>query len=103
MMPTSSFLNIRFSVFLRRLITMIPALIVIAIKLDPLKILVLSQVGLSFALPFALVPLIVLTRRTKVMGELANGRSTNMLAYTTVTVIVGLNLLLIYQSLGGKF
>ena len=63
----------------------------------------LSQVGLSFALPFALVPLIVLTRRTKVMGELANGRSTNMLAYTTVTVIVGLNLLLIYQSLGGKF
>ena len=49
------FLNIRFSVFLRRLITMIPALIVIAIKLDPLKILVLSQVGLSFALPFALV------------------------------------------------
>jgi len=97
------FLNIRFSVFLRRLITMIPALIVIAIKLDPLKILVLSQVGLSFALPFALVPLIVLTRRTKVMGELANGRSTNMLAYTTVTVIVGLNLLLIYQSLGGKF
>ena len=97
------FLNIRFSVFLRRLITMIPALIVIAIKLDPLKILVLSQVGLSFALPFALVPLIVLTRRTKVMGELANGRSTNMLAYATVTVIVGLNLLLIYQSLGGKF
>src|SRR3954467_10651666 len=65
------FLNIRFSVFLRRLITMIPALIVIAMKLDSLKILVLSQVALSFALPFALVPLIVLTRRSKVMGELA--------------------------------
>jgi manganese transport protein len=97
------FLNIRFSVFLRRLITMIPALIVIAMKLDPLKILVLSQVGLSFALPFALVPLIVLTRRSKVMGELANGRSTNILAYTTVTVIIGLNLLLIYQQLGGRF
>jgi len=97
------FLNIRFSVFLRRLITMIPALIVIAMKLDPLKILVLSQVGLSFALPFALVPLILLTRRTKVMGELANGRSTNVLAYATVTVIIGLNLLLIYQSFGGKF
>jgi manganese transport protein len=97
------FLNIRFSVFLRRLITMIPALIVIAIKLDPLKILVLSQVFLSFALPFALIPLIVLTRRSKVMGELVNGRSTNVLAYATVSVIVGLNLLLIYQSFGGKF
>jgi manganese transport protein len=97
------FLDIRFSVFLRRLITMVPALIVIAIKLDPLKILVLSQVALSFALPFALVPLIVLTRRSKVMGELANGRSTNFLAYATVSVIIGLNLLLIYQSVGGQF
>jgi manganese transport protein len=97
------FLNIRFSVFLRRLITMIPALIVIGMKLDPLKILVLSQVGLSFALPFALVPLIVLTRRSSVMGELANGRTTNGLAYATVTVIIGLNLLLIYQTVGGQF
>ena len=97
------FLNIRFSVFLRRLITMIPALVVIAMKLDPLKILVLSQVGLSFALPFALVPLIMLTRRTKVMGELANGRTTNGLAYATVTVIISLNLLLLYQTFGGKF
>ena len=102
-MIIEGFLNIRFSVFLRRLITMVPALVVIAIKLDPLKILVLSQVALSFALPFALVPLIVLTRRTKVMGELANGRSTNFLAYATVSVIIGLNLLLIYQSVGGQF
>jgi len=97
------FLNIRFSVFLRRLITMIPALIVIAMKLDPLKILVLSQVGLSFALPFALVPLIMLTRRTKIMGELANGRTTNGLAYASVTVIISLNMLLLYQIFGGKF
>ncbi|HWY67299.1 MAG TPA: Nramp family divalent metal transporter [Terriglobales bacterium] len=97
------FLNIRFSVFLRRFITMIPALVVIAMKLDPLKILVLSQVGLSFALPFALVPLIMLTRRTKVMGELANGRTTNVLAYASVTVIISLNMLLLYQIFGGKF
>src|SRR5258707_8908441 len=57
------FLDIKFSVFLRLLITIIHALVVIAIKLDPLKILVLSQVFLSFALPFALVPLVVLTAR----------------------------------------
>jgi manganese transport protein len=97
------FLDIRFSVFLRRLITMIPALVVIAIKLDPLKILVLSQVFLSFALPFALVPLVILTRRSKVMGELVNGRKTNGLAYLTVSVIIALNLLLLYQLMGGKF
>jgi manganese transport protein len=97
------FLNIQFSVFLRRLITMIPALIVIAIKLDPLKILVLSQVVLSFALPFALIPLIILTRRSSVMGELANGRKTNGLAYATVSVIIALNVLLVFQALGGKF
>lgn len=97
------FLNIHFSVFLRRLITMIPALVVIAIKLDPLRILLLSQVALSFALPFALVPLIALTRRAKVMGELANGKITNILAYTTVTIIICLNLLLIYQAFGGNF
>ncbi len=75
----------------------------IAIKLDPLKILLLSQVALSFALPFALVPLIMLTRRTSVMGELANGKTTNVLAYTTVTIIIGLNLLLIFQAFGGSF
>ena len=97
------FLNIRFSVFLRRLITMVPAIVVIAVGVDPARIIVLSQAALSFALPFALVPLIVLTRRKSVMGELANGRSTNVLAYTTVTVIIALNLLLIYQSLGGQF
>lgn len=97
------FLNIRFSVFLRRLITMVPAIVVIALGVDAAKIIVLSQVALSFALPFALIPLIVLTRRNKVMGELVNGRSTNLLAYVTVTVIIGLNLLLIVQGLGGKF
>jgi manganese transport protein len=97
------FLNIRFSVFLRRLITMIPAIIVIGIGLDPLKILVLSQVFLSFALPFALVPLVVLTARTSVMQELANTRKTNVLAWGCVAVIVGLNALLVFQALGGKF
>jgi manganese transport protein len=97
------FLNIKFSIFLRRLLTMLPAIVVIAIGLDPLKILVLSQVVLSFALPFALVPLIVLTRREDLMGDLVNGKRTNWLAYVTVGVIVVLNGLLLYQIFGGKF
>ena len=97
------FLNIKFSIFLRRLLTMLPAIAVIAIGLDPLRILVLSQVVLSFALPFALVPLIMLTRRRDLMGDLVNGRRTNLLAYVTIGVILCLNALLLYQTFGGKF
>lgn len=97
------FLDIKFSVFLRRLITIIPAIVVIAVGLNPLRILILSQVSLSFALPFALIPLIMLTRNPKVMHELANGRSTNWLAYATTTIIIALNVLLVYQQFGGKF
>ncbi|HMF91340.1 MAG TPA: Nramp family divalent metal transporter [Candidatus Angelobacter sp.] len=97
------FLDIKFNVFLRRLITIIPALLVIGLKLDTLKILILSQVVLSFALPFALVPLILLTRRESVMGDLVNNRRTNALAYVVAAVIIALNLLLLYQQFGGEF
>ena len=97
------FLNIKFSIFLRRLITVIPALVVIGLKLDPLRILVLSQVVLSFAIPFALVPLVLLTRSRSVMADLANSRRTNAMAYVVTALIIGLNLLLLYQFAGGKF
>jgi len=97
------FLDIKFPIFLRRLITMVPAFIVIGMGLDPLKILVLSQVVLSFALPFALIPLILLTRRSDVMGDLTNNPRTNLLAYVSTLVIISLNVLLLYQSFGGKF
>lgn len=97
------FLDIKFSVFLRRLITIVPALVVIALKLDPLKILLLSQVVLSFAIPFALVPLVVLTRSQKVMSDLVNSRRTNYMSYVVTAVIVGLNLLLLYRMVGGEF
>src|SRR5205807_6608677 len=97
------FLDIKFSVFLRRFITIIPALVVIGLKLDPLRILILSQVMLSFTLPFALVPLIMLTRRESVMSDLANSRRTNALAYLVIATIIGLNVLLIFQMIGVKF
>ena len=97
------FLEVKFSIFLRRFITVLPALIVIGMKLDALKILVLSQVVLSFTLPFALIPLIVLTRRANVMGDLVNSRRTNWLAYLSATVILLLNGLLLYQAFGGNF
>jgi manganese transport protein len=97
------FLDIKFSVFLRRLITIIPALVVIALKLDPLKILVLSQVALSFAIPFALVPLVILTRNRALMGDMVNNKRTNGMAYVVTGIIVGLNLLLLYRTIGGEF
>lgn len=97
------FLDIKFSIFVRRIITVVPALVVIGLKFDPLNILILSQVALSFTLPFALVPLIMLTRRESVMGDLANNRRTNALAYVVAGIIIGMNLLLLFKLLGGKF
>lgn len=97
------FLDVKFPVFLRRLITILPALVVIGVKLDPLRILVLSQVLLSFTLPFALVPLIQLTRRASVMGDLVNSKRINAMAYVVTAIIITLNLLLLYETFGGKF
>lgn len=96
------FLDIRFPIFLRRLITIVPALAVIAIGFDPLKILVLSQVVLSFTLPFALVPLLILTGRRAVMGEFLSPTKLRVAGWTTVGLIVALNVVLVGQlMLGG--
>ena len=97
------FLDVKFSIFLRRLITMVPALVVIGMGLDPLKVLVLSQVCLSFTLPFALVPLIFLTRRRELMGEYTNSNFIHTCAWASVVVILSMNGLLLYQTFGGKF
>ena len=91
------FLDIRFPIFLRRLITIVPALVVIATGLDPLKILVFSQVVLSFSLPFALVPLLILTNRQAVMGTFASALRTRVTGWSVVSVIVALNVMLIGQ------
>jgi len=91
------FLDIKFPIFLRRLITIIPALGIIAVGLDPLKILVLSQVVLSFALPFALVPLLILTSRQSVMKTFASARRTRIAGWVAVGVILTLNVVLLGQ------
>jgi manganese transport protein len=86
---------------LRRLVTMAPALIVLAIGLDPTRALVISQVILSFGIPFALVPLIWLTRRRDVMGELVNHRATTVVASLVAAAIIALNVFLLYQTFTG--
>jgi manganese transport protein len=89
--------------WLRRLITMLPALIVLGIGLDPTATLVISQVVLSFALPFAIVPLLLFTRRRDIMGALVNHRLTTALGAAVTLVIIALNLLLLYQVFSGLF
>ena len=86
---------------LRRLVTMTPALIVLAIGLDPTRSLVLSQVVLSFGIPFALVPLVMLTRRRDVMGALVNRRLTTIVGAVVAGLIVALNAFLLLQTFTG--
>ncbi|MEO6982926.1 MAG: Nramp family divalent metal transporter, partial [Edaphobacter sp.] len=96
------FLDIKFSIFLRRLITIVPALIVIAVGLDPLKILILSQVVLSFTLPFALIPLLILTNRTSVMESFRSTGWTRVAGWVSVGVILTLNVVLLGQIAFGQ-
>jgi manganese transport protein len=93
------FIRRQISVFLRRAITMVPALVVIGANFDPSRALVLSQVFLSFGIPFAMIPLIMFTRDKKLMGNLANSRFTNYAAYAVATLIISLNVFLLYQTL----
>ena len=96
------FLQVRISIFTRRILTMIPAILVIAWGLDPLKTLVLSQAVLSFCLPFAMIPLLMMTRRSDLMGTHVNRRFTNVLAVVTTAVVLGLNGWLLFSFVGGK-
>jgi manganese transport protein len=96
------FIHHKMNVWLRRAVTMIPSLIVIGLGIDPLQILVLSQVSLSFQLPFAMVPLVLFTSSRKIMGEFTNNRVTRVLAWLTTAVILGLNMVLLYQIFTGQ-
>jgi manganese transport protein len=84
---------------LRRLVTMLPALIVLAVGLNPSRSLVISQVVLSFGIPFALVPLVLLTRKREVMGALVNRRVTTLVAAIVAALIIALNLFLLVDTL----
>ncbi len=96
------FLHRHIAPWVRRLVTMGPSLIVIFIGLDPTRTLVISQVMLSFGLPFAIIPLVMFTSRKEVMGVLVNRRSTTLLAGLSAAIIVVLNLYLLYQTFFGR-
>ncbi|MGZ4425277.1 MAG: Nramp family divalent metal transporter [Gaiellaceae bacterium] len=92
------FIQRQIPVAVRRLVTMIPAFVVIGIGVDPSRTLVISQVVLSFGIPFALIPLVVFTARRDVMGPLVNRRSTTIAASAIATLIVALNIFLLLQT-----
>ena len=96
------FLHRQIPVWIRRLVTMVPSLIVIFLGLDPTHTLVISQVVLSFGLPFAIIPLVLFTGRRDLMGVLVNRRLTTILAVVIAALIVSLNVYLLVQTFVGR-
>ncbi|MGZ6347049.1 MAG: Nramp family divalent metal transporter, partial [Anaerolineales bacterium] len=96
------FLHFHIPAWIRRIVTIVPSLIVIFIGLDPTRTLVISQVVLSFGLPFAVIPLVLFTSNKFLMGGLVNKPLTTLLAGLCATLILALNLFLVYQTFFGK-
>ncbi|HBF40586.1 MAG TPA: divalent metal cation transporter [Anaerolineaceae bacterium] len=97
----AGFLHWEIPVWIRRLVTMVPSMIVIAIGLDPSQTLVISQVLLSFGLPFAVIPLVIFTSKKEIMGVLVNRKVTTFLASGVAAIILALNVYLLYSTFFG--
>jgi manganese transport protein len=95
------FIRRQIPVVVRRLVTMLPALVVVGIGVDPSRTLVISQVVLSFGIPFALIPLVLFTSRRDVMGVLVNHRATTLAAVVVAALISALNVFLLVQTFSG--
>ena len=99
-MIMQGFVRFRTPIWLRRLVTMLPAFVVVGLGVDSTKALVLSQVVLSLALPLPMIALLVFTGRAEIMGRFVNTRLTNVAAITGAAIVLALNLFLIAQTLG---
>lgn len=99
-MIMQGFVGFAIPVWVRRLVTMLPAFVVVGLGLDATRALVLSQVVLSFALPIPMLALVLFTRRPDIMGHFANRPLTDAAAITGSALVLGLNLVLLWQLLG---
>jgi manganese transport protein len=99
-MIMQGFVGFRIPIAVRRLVTMAPAFVVVALGVNATKALVISQVVLSIALPLPMIALLMFTRRPEIMGAFANGRTTNVAALSGTAVVLALNVFLILQTLG---
>ena len=95
------FIRFHIPLWFRRAITMLPSFVVILLGLDPTRILVMSQVLLSFGIALALVPLLIFTSNAKLMGDLVNTRWVRGIGWVIVAIVVSLNGWLIVGSLLG--
>lgn len=95
------YINRSIPLFIRRLITMVPALAILAVGFDPTMSLVMSQVVLSFGIPFALIPLILFCSNRQLMGTLVNHTATTAIAWFVATIVIVLNFFLMYQTFFG--
>lgn len=96
------FVNLNIPLTVRRLVTILPAMIIITMGINPIKALIASQVVLSFTLPLAIIPLMLITRRKSIMGPLVNRPLTNIAGWIITSLVVSLNGVLIYLTLTGK-
>jgi manganese transport protein len=95
-------LHVRVPMLARRLVTLIPAIVLLATGVSPTWLLVISQVVLSFGIPFATIPLVVLTRRRSLLGEHRNGAVTQVVAWVVAATIVVLNVVLLVLTVRGQ-
>jgi len=96
------FLQLNLPPTIMRLLTMTPAMIIISLGINPIQALVISQVVLSFALPAAIIPLMLITRRRDLMGSLVNRPIVNCVGWIITSIVVGLNALLLYLTFTGN-
>lgn len=97
----AGFMNWRIPLLLRRALTMLPSLVILGLAVNPTQALIYSQVVLSFGIPFALVPLLLITRRTEVMGDMTNRVATTVAMALATSIIVALSLYLLYDVITG--
>jgi manganese transport protein len=94
------FVGFRIPIWLRRVVTMIPAFVVVAVGVNATQALVVSQVILSIALPLPMIALLIFTGRRDVMGIFVNSRVTTVAAFAATAVVLALNAILIAQTFG---
>ena len=99
-MIMQGFVGFRIPIWLRRVVTMVPAFVVVALGVNATNALVVSQVVLSIALPLPMISLLIFTRRRDIMGEFANSRLTQVAALIGTVIVLLLNVLLILQTFG---
>ena len=99
-MIMQGFIGFRIPIWVRRLVTMVPAFVVVALGANATNALVISQVVLSIALPLPMIALLMFTRRADIMGEFANSRLTHIAALVGTAVVLLLNIFLILETFG---